>query len=51
MAKTRNAFSEFFGIFASATAAAAAIENGRPARARDLRRLGIDPEAFRSIGR
>jgi hypothetical protein len=40
-----------FGLFAAAARAASAVEAyGRPRR-RDLMTLGIDPAAFRSIGR
>lgn len=39
-----------FVTFNAARAAAAAVEVGRPAAARDLRRLGIDPAAFTTIG-
>jgi hypothetical protein len=39
------------GLFAAAARAASAVEAyGRPRR-RDLMTLGIDPAAFRSIGR
>lgn len=38
-------------MFGSAAAVAAAVEANRPPRARDLRSLGIAPDAFRSIGR
>lgn len=44
--------SQFFNlldIFGSAVAAAAATESGRAPRARDLRKLGIDPQQFRRI--
>lgn len=41
----------FIDIFGSAVAAASASEAGRQPRARDLRRLGIDPEQFGRIGR
>ncbi|MBP7003783.1 hypothetical protein [Amaricoccus sp.] len=34
----------------AARAASGAVESGRPPLARDLRRLGIDPQAFTSIG-
>lgn len=40
-----------FSAFGSATAAAAAVDAGRAPRARDLKRLGIDAEAWRAIGR
>jgi hypothetical protein len=36
--------------FAAATRVAAAVENHRRPRAVDLRRLGIDPQAFTSLG-
>lgn len=41
----------FFGVFASAAAASAAVERGVQPQSRDLRKLGIDPEQFRRIGR
>lgn len=41
----------FFEILGSAIAAAAATENGRAPRARDLHVLGIDPAQFRGIRR
>jgi len=40
-----------FGTFGSAAAAAAALNAGQTPRVRDLKRLGIDADAFRSIGR
>ena len=40
-----------FDVFGSAVAAASAVEGGREPQARHLRTLGIDPEAFRSIGK
>jgi len=51
---TRNPFSaigEFFDFFGSAVAVSRAVEANRVPRASDLRRLGIDPKAFGSIGR
>jgi len=49
-----NVFSrvgDFFEIFGSAAAAASAVENGRRPTARHLKRLGIDADQFRSIGK
>lgn len=42
---------EIANAFGSATAVAASVEAGRAPRAKDLRTLGIEPDAFRSIGR
>ncbi|WP_169749441.1 hypothetical protein [Devosia geojensis] len=42
---------DFLDVIGSAAAAAAAVENGRAPRARDLRVLGIDADQFRSIGK
>jgi len=50
---TRNPFSairEFLDFFGSAVAVSRAVEAKRAPRASDLRRLGIDPKAFDSIG-
>jgi hypothetical protein len=41
----------FATVFGSATAVSAAVEAGRAPKARHLETLGIDPVAFRSIGR
>ncbi len=41
----------FFGVVASAIAVAAATNNGRKPKNRDLRTLGIDPSQFHKIGR
>jgi len=41
----------FVDVFGSAIAAASAVEGGRSPKARDLRTLGIDADAFRSIGK
>lgn len=41
----------FVEVFGSAAAVSNAVEAGRAPKARDLRTLGIDPAAFRSIGR
>ncbi|WP_195164351.1 hypothetical protein [Mesorhizobium sp. NBSH29] len=49
--RTLNAFNEFFAIFGSAIAVSSAVENGRKPRARDLRTLGINTEAFDRIRR
>jgi len=38
-------------LFGSAAASAAAVEAGRAPKARDLRTLGIEPAAFRRIGK
>jgi hypothetical protein len=38
-------------MFGSAAAVSNAVESGRAPKARDLRTLGIDPGAFRSIGK
>ncbi|MBF0679424.1 MAG: hypothetical protein IR164_10860 [Devosia sp.] len=38
-------------LFGSAAASAAAVEAGRAPKARDLRTLGIEPDAFRRIGK
>lgn len=40
-----------FDTFGSAFAVAAATRNHRQPKSSDLRRLGIDPEQFRQIGR
>ena len=45
---TLNTFVEVFG---SAAAVSNAVEGGRAPKARHLRTLGIDPGAFRSIGK
>lgn len=47
----RSTLSEIFGSLRSAVAVAAALESRREPKARDLRRLGIDPEQFRGMGR
>ena len=41
----------FFEVFGAARRSAAAVEAHRAPKARDLETLGIDPAAFRSIGR
>jgi hypothetical protein len=41
----------FFDSFRSAKAVAGAVERGARPDTRDLRLLGIDPEAFFAIGR
>lgn len=51
MTKRIAAARSFFEILGSAIAAAAATENGRAPRARDLHVLGIDPAQFRGIRR
>ncbi len=40
-----------FDVLGSAAAAASAVQSGRMPQSKHLRTLGIDPEAFRSIGR
>jgi len=40
-----------FDVFGSAAAAAAAVEGGRAPKAKHLKTLGIDSDAFRSIGK
>lgn len=47
----RSFFGEVFSSLGSAIAVAAATENGRRPRARDLQRLGIDPAQFDGIRR
>lgn len=42
---------EFLGVVRAAGRTASAIESNRAPAARDLKVLGIDPEAFRSIVR
>jgi hypothetical protein len=39
-----------FAVFVSATRVAAAVENHRRPQVSDLRRLGIDPHAFTTLG-
>jgi hypothetical protein len=41
----------FVDVFGSAVAASSAVEAGRVPKARDLKTLGIDADAFRSIGK
>ncbi len=41
----------FIEVFGAARRSAAALETRRAPAARDLETLGIDPAAFRSIGR
>lgn len=41
----------FADILGSAAATAAAVEAGRQPKAKHLRTLGIDADAFRSIGK
>ena len=38
-------------VFGSAAAAAAAVESGRAPNAKHLKTLGIDPAAFKAVGR
>ena len=45
---TLNTFVEVFG---SAAAVSSAVEGGRAPKAKHLKALGIDADAFRSIGR
>jgi hypothetical protein len=50
----RNVFSaigDAFALFGSAVAASRAVEASRKPRANDLRKLGMDPDAFDRIGR
>ncbi|HEV7253237.1 MAG TPA: hypothetical protein VGN97_09060 [Mesorhizobium sp.] len=42
---------ELFDLFGSAIAVAGAADNGHRPKARDLRRLGIDPAQWGRIGR
>jgi len=41
----------FVTVFGSAAAVSAAVEAGRAPKAKHLTALGIEPSAFRSIGR
>ena len=41
----------FVTVFGSAVAVSAAVEAGRAPKAKNLTALGIEPTAFRSIGR
>ncbi len=41
----------FVDVFGSAVAVASALEAGRQPKARNLRTLGIDADAFRSVGK
>lgn len=41
----------FVTVFGSAVAVSAAVEAGRAPKAKNLAALGIEPAAFRSIGR
>ncbi|WP_200940277.1 hypothetical protein [Devosia sp. Root436] len=41
----------FVDVFGSAAAVSNAVEAGRAPKAKHLRTLGIDPGAFRSIGK
>lgn len=41
----------FVDVFGSAAAASTAVEAGRMPKAKHLKTLGIDPDAFRSIGK
>ena len=45
----RTGIGEFFNIMGSAISAAAAYETGSRPKARDLRRLGIDPTRFNNV--
>jgi hypothetical protein len=52
--RNRNLFATLgtiANVFGSAAAAAAAVEGGRQPKASSLRTLGIDRDAFRSIGK
>ena len=53
MTRQRTLFGRLRGAvesFASATRVVAALENHRTPRPADLRRIGIDPHAFTSMG-
>lgn len=41
----------FVTVFGSAAAVSAAVEGGRMPKAKHLKALGIEPAAFRSIGK
>jgi hypothetical protein len=41
----------FVEVFGSAAAVSSAVEGGRAPKARHLKTLGIDADAFRSIGK
>jgi len=43
--------STFAEVFGSAAAVASAVEGGRAPKAKHLKTLGIEPDAFRSIGK
>ncbi len=43
--------STFVEVFGSAAAVSNAVEGGRAPKAKHLKTLGIDADAFRSIGR
>jgi hypothetical protein len=49
--QTRSGIAAVLDMIGAAISAAAAEESGRPVKARDLRRLGIDPVAFHKIRR
>jgi hypothetical protein len=55
MSKPRKSFFSTLGtivdVFGSATAVSRAIEAGRTPEARHLQTLGVDPAAFRAIGK
>ncbi len=51
ISKRRAGFGEVFSLIGDAIAAAAAVRDHRQPDAQTLRRLGIDPEQFRQIGR
>lgn len=55
MSTTRKSFlatlGTFVEVFGSAAAVSNAVEGGRAPKAKHLRTLGIDPGAFRSIGK
>jgi hypothetical protein len=48
---TLSAIGNFFDTLGSAVAVSRAVEARRAPRASDLKRLGIDPAAFGTIGR
>lgn len=55
MSTTRKSFLSTLGtfveVFGSAAAVSNAVEGGRAPKAKHLKVLGIDADAFRSIGR
>lgn len=51
MSPRNSRIKELMSVIGNAFAAAAAVNDGRQPRSRDLRGLGIDPTQFRSIKR